>query len=182
MYTSIQSDPEWKASVNLSDDAMTIFGGMLENELREALWAEKAILSAITQFSASVKDEELLAELGRAKGVIETLIEDLRRAFQILGEESAERTSQALDTHFRIAIEGLKKFAEGFAYDVCVVFAMQKGLHYNIAHIETLVVLSSQLGLNGAAAMFQPVLEEKRETQARLNHVALNIIARQTTE
>jgi len=180
MYTSIQSDPEWKASVNLSDDAAKIFGGMLENELREALWAEKAILSAMEQFSASVKDEELLAELGRAKDVIETLIADLKRTFHILGEESAELTSQALDTHFRIAREGLKKFAEGFAYDVCVVFATQKGLHYNIAHIETLVVLAGQLGLNGAVAMFQPVLEEKRETHSRLNHVALNIISRQS--
>ncbi len=128
--------------MNLSDDAVKIFGSMLEHEMQESLWAERAMLSAIDQFSASAKDEELLDELGRAKGVIETLIADLRRTFYVLGEESSERASEALDTHFRIAREGLKKFAEGFAYDVCVVFAIQKGLHYNIAHIETLVALA----------------------------------------
>ena len=70
----------------------------------------------------------------------------------------------------------MEEIEDATVLDVGMIINAQKVEHYEIAGYGSLVALAKQLGHDEAAQLLDETLEEEKETDRKLNEVALTVV------
>ncbi len=144
-------------------------------ELRDIYHAEKQITKALPKMMKSASSPELKQvfelHLEQTKG----LVERLEQVFEQLDVAKRGRRCEAMEGLIEEARSTMEDIEDKNVLDVGMIINAQKIEHYEIAGYGSLVSLAKQLGHKEVASLLEQTLNEEKETDQKLNKVALNV-------
>jgi ferritin-like metal-binding protein YciE len=149
---------------------------LLEDQLKDIYWAEKAITKSMPELVEKVNSQELIDELSEH---METTIQQVSRienVFEILGLKAEAEKCEAMEGLIEEAEDIVDELEEGPVRDAGIIAAAQKIEHYEIASYGTVRSFANLLGEFEAASLLEETLEEEKEADQRLTDLAESII------
>jgi ferritin-like metal-binding protein YciE len=149
---------------------------LLHHELKDLYSAENQLVKALPKMAKAATNSELKAgfeeHLEQTKGHVERL------------DEIGEKLGLKLTGHKCKAMEGLveegseliSEDAEDSVRDAGLIGAAQRVEHYEIAGYGTARALATHLGHNDIAALLEETLDEEKETDEKLTHLAESVV------
>lgn len=143
------------------------------DELKDILWAEKALTKAMPKMMKAATSEKLAKAFELHLQETEQQIQILEQVFELLGEKPEAKKCEAM--------AGLVKEAENiiddtekdtFTRDVGLILAGQKVEHYEIASYGGLIAVAEQLGETEVAKLLQKIFKQEKKTDMTLSMVA----------
>lgn len=156
-----------------TDDLMELF----INELKDILWAEKALTKALPKMAKNACSEELAEALDNHLEETEGQIQRLEEVFDILGVKPQAKKCEAMDGLIREGNEMMQMFDCGVIRDAAIISAGQKIEHYEIATYGTLRAFAEILELEEVAELLEETLEEEKAADEKLTDVTANAVA-----
>jgi ferritin-like metal-binding protein YciE len=158
---------------------------LLAYKLSVLLTTERAIESMLPSLEREAHDEELKEGFRRHAEDTRRHIENVERAFQVLGQQPQGTSAPAID--------GLKAQYKGFAStagdDVLpdVLDAVSAGSaaateHHEIAEYESAITLAQGLGLSGVAEVLQENLRDDQQMLEGVKQVAERLSKKEEKE
>lgn len=142
---------------------------LLLHELGDIYYAENVLVKALPKMADEAKDDELRSGFEQHAEETQGQIENLRKAFEALGEEvSGERCP---------AIDGIKAEHDEFlkehetAPEILDMFLTGSGgrtEHYEIAAYTSLITMAESLGEDKVVDLLQENLKQEQETLKKL--------------
>lgn len=142
---------------------------LLLHELGDIYYAENVLVKALPKMADEAKDDELRSGFEQHAEETQGQIENLRKAFEELGEEvSGERCP---------AIDGIKAEHDEFlkehetAPEILDMFLTGSGgrtEHYEIAAYTSLITMAESLGEDKVVDLLQENLKQEQETLKKL--------------
>jgi len=149
---------------------------LFEEQLKDILWAEKALTKAIPKMITNATSAELVdaltAHLEETKGHVSRLEE----VFATIDKKPSSAKCEAMDGLIKEAEEIMNLCEEGAMCDAGIIAAAQKIEHYEIATYGTLREFAETLDLTEAAEILQENLNEEKAADETLSRVATNTI------
>ena len=147
---------------------------LLIEELRDIYHAEKQLTKALPKLAKAAHSEKL-------RRAFETHLEETRGQVERLEQVFEEMDTRTRGKHCD-AMEGLISEAReimemGLApevQDAALIAAAQKVEHYEIASYGTVHAYATACGLNKVAQLLEQTLNEEKETDKKLNMLAIN--------
>ena len=147
---------------------------LLIEELRDIYHAEKQLTKALPKLAKAAHSEKL-------RSAFETHLEETRGQVERLEQVFEEMDTRTRGKHCD-AMEGLISEAReimemGLApevQDAALIAAAQKVEHYEIASYGTVHAYATACGLNKVAQLLEQTLNEEKETDKKLNMLAIN--------
>lgn len=144
-------------------------------ELRDIYHAEKQILKALPKMAKAASHDELRQafelHLEQTKGQVERL----EQVFDQLDVPKRGKRCEAMEGLIEEARSTMEEIEDKSVLDVGMIINAQKVEHYEIAGYGSLVALAQQLGQDEVARLLQETLEEEKQTDQKLNQVALSL-------
>jgi len=153
------------------------------NELKDIYWAEKHLTKAIPKMRKAATSPQLQKAFDEHLAVTEEQIVRLEQVFHLLNKKAEGIKCEAM--------EGIVKEAESviedtendtMTRDVALIFAAQKVEHYEIATYGGLVQLALTMGMKEAAELLHTTLQEEKEADEALSHIAVHNINWEATQ
>ena len=145
-------------------------------ELRDMLHAEKQITRALPKMAKAATTPELkqafVLHLEQTRGQIERL----DQVFEQLDLPKRAKKCEGMEGLLEEARAAMEEIEDATVLDVGMIINAQKVEHYEIAGYGSLVALAKQLGHDEAAQLLDETLEEEKETDRKLNEVALTVV------
>lgn len=165
--------------VRANHDAAQGLRDLLEEQLQDIYWAEKALTKAIPILIENVSTPELLDALSEHLQVTEQQVTRVEEVFKSLQMKAEAKKCAAMEGLIKEAQEVMKSTQEGVVRDAGIIAAAQKVEHYEIATYGTLHSFATLLGEEEAADLLEQSLNEEKEADANLTAVseAINIEA-----
>lgn len=145
---------------------------LLEDELKDIYWAEKALTKAIPKMIRNATSEELKNALNEHLEVTQEQVKRCEQVFEILGKPARARKCEAMAGLVKEAEEIMESTEIGVVRDAGIISAGQKVEHYEIASYGTLCTFATTLGETEAAALLQQTLQEEKDADQTLTEVA----------
>ncbi|HLN74790.1 MAG: ferritin-like domain-containing protein [Methylococcaceae bacterium] len=161
--------------VKASPDAAQGLRELLEEQLQDIYWAEKAILKAMPQLINNVSTPELVEALSEHLEITEQQAKRCEEVFKILGMKAEAKKCLAMEGLIKESQEVMKSTEEGVVRDAGIIAAAQKIEHYEIASYGTLHSFAILLGEDEAASLLEQTLNEEKEADANLTAVSESI-------
>lgn len=155
---------------------------LLEDELKDIYWAEKALLKAMPKMIKKATSEELIAALENHITQTEGQIERLEKVFEIVGVKAVAKKCEAMEGLIKEAEELMEETEEGMTRDAAIISAAQKIEHYEIASYGTLKSFAQTLDHMEAVDLLEETLDEEKETDALLTEIAESSINMEAME
>ena len=159
-------------AVKAKPDAAQGLRELLEDQLKDLYWAEKAITKAVPKMIDNATTPELVDALSEHLDVTEMQVTRLEEVFKSLGLKPEAKKCKAMEGLIKEAEELMKSTEEGVVRDAGIISAAQKVEHYEIATYGTLRSFAVLLGEDEAAALLEETLNEEKEADATLSAVA----------
>lgn len=144
-------------------------------ELRDIYHAEKQILKALPKMAKAASNPELRQafelHLEQTKGQIERL----EQVFEELDVAKRGKRCEAMEGLIEEARSTMEEIEDKSVLDVGMIINAQKVEHYEIAGYGSLVALARQLGQNKVVSLLEETLNEEKETDRKLNELALSV-------
>jgi ferritin-like metal-binding protein YciE len=144
-------------------------------ELRDIYHAEKQITKALPKMAKAATHPELKQafelHLEQTKGQIERL----EQVFDQLDTAKRGKRCEAMEGLLEEARSTMEEIEDKNVLDVGMIVNAQKVEHYEIAGYGSLVALAKQLGQDEVASLLEQTLKEEKETDQKLNQVALSV-------
>ncbi|MBS1625259.1 MAG: ferritin-like domain-containing protein [Bacteroidetes bacterium] len=156
-----------------TDDLMELF----INELKDILWAEKALTKALPKMAKNACSEALAEALENHLEETEGQIERLEQIFEILDVKAQAKKCEAMDGLIREGNELMQMFDCGVIRDAAIISAGQKIEHYEIATYGTLRAFAEILELDEVAELLEETLEEEKAADEKLTEVTTEAVA-----
>ena len=152
-------------------------------ELKDILWAEKAIVTTLPKMQAAATSSEL-QEAFRAHTVqSQQQVTRLEQVFSLLGESPEAIKCEAMAGIIEEGKGIIEETEAGTATrDVGLVVAAQTVEHYEIATYGALAQLARTLGETEAAELLAMTLEEEKDTDLLLTDIAESSINYEAAE
>ncbi|MFN8288066.1 MAG: ferritin-like domain-containing protein [Chitinophagales bacterium] len=144
---------------------------LLEDQLKDIYWAEKALTKAIPKMIKKATSEELIEALENHLEETENQVEKVEQVFEILGMKAQAKKCEAMDGLIKEA-EELMQDNEGITRDAAIIAAAQKVEHYEIASYGTMCTWAQILGFDEAVELLEEILEEEKGADEKLTEVA----------
>ena len=144
-------------------------------ELRDIYHAEKQILKALPKMAKSATNQELKQAFELHLEQTRGQVERLEQVFDQLDVPKRGRRCEAMEGLLEEARSTMEDIEDQSVLDVGMIINAQKVEHYEIAGYGSLVALAKQLGHNDAAQLLEQTLNEEKETDQKLNQVALRV-------
>lgn len=145
-------------------------------ELRDIYSAEKQLTKALPRMAKAATAPELKRcfelHLEQTKGQIERL----DQVFEQLDMAKRAKKCEAMEGLIEEARSTMEEIEDKSVLDVGMIVNAQKVEHYEIAGYGSLVALASQLGHKEIAGLLEQTLNEEKETDQKLNQVALSVV------
>ena len=149
---------------------------LLEDQLKDIYWAEKAITRAMPDMVEKAESPELVDALTEHMEQTMNQITRLENVFEILELKAQAEKCEAMEGLIEEAEDITDGLEAGPVLDAGIIAAAQKIEHYEIATYGTLRSFANILGEYEAASLLEETLEEEKETDMRLTDLAESII------
>jgi ferritin-like metal-binding protein YciE len=149
---------------------------LLEDQLKDVYWAEKAITKAMPEMVEKVTSQELVDALTEHMEQTVQQVTRLENVFEILGLKAEAVKCEAMEGLIDEAEDIVDDLDEGPVRDAGIIAAAQKIEHYEIATYGSLRSFANILGEFEAASLLEETLDEEKETDRRLTDIAESII------
>lgn len=149
---------------------------LLEDQLKDIYWAEKAITKSMPEMVEKVSSQELIDELSEHMETTIQQVSRLENVFEILGLKAEAEKCEAMEGLIEEAEDITDELEEGPVRDAGIIAAAQKIEHYEIASYGTVRSFANLLGEFEAASLLEETLEEEKEADQRLTDLAESII------
>jgi ferritin-like metal-binding protein YciE len=150
----------------------------LFEELKDILHAEKQITKALPRMAKKASQPELKKAFEEHLQVTEKQIERLEQVFELLDRAPRAKKCVAMEGILDEGKEHLKEDAEEEVLDAMMIADAQKVEHYEIASYGTVKAWAEQLGLDQIAGLLDETLQEEKETDEKLNEIAMRMVNR----
>ncbi|HYD70405.1 ferritin-like domain-containing protein [Azospirillum sp.] len=147
---------------------------LLIEELRDIYHAEKQILKALPKLAKKVNSEALRAAFEEHAEQTKGQIERLEQIFEELDTRTRGKPCEAMQGLIEEANEILEMGMAPEVTDAALIAAAQKVEHYEIASYGTLHAYAQGCGLTKVAQLLEETLNEEKETDKKLNKLAIN--------
>lgn len=161
--------------VKSNPDAAQGLRELLEEQLQDIYWAEKALTKAIPQLIENCTTPELIEALSEHLEITEQQVKRAEEVFNVLGLKVEAKKCVAMEGLIKEAQEVMKSTEEGVVRDAGIIAAAQKVEHYEIASYGTLHSFAALLGEDEAASLLEQTLNEEKEADANLTAVSESI-------
>jgi ferritin-like metal-binding protein YciE len=145
-------------------------------ELRDIYHAEKQILKALPKMAKSAQHPELKQAFELHLEQTRGQVERLEQVFDQLDVPKRGKRCEAMEGLIEEARSTMEEIEDNSVLDVGMIINAQKVEHYEIAGYGSLVALANQLGHKEAASLLEQTLNEEKETDQKLNEVALRVV------
>lgn len=149
---------------------------LLEDQLKDIYYAEKAIVKAMPEIVDKVDSEELATALTEHLDQTNQQITRLENVFEILGLKAETKKCEAIEGLIEEADTIINDLDEGPVRDAGIIAAVQKIEHYEIASYGSVRTFAHTLGEYEAASLLEETLEEEKETDIELTDLAESVI------
>lgn len=146
---------------------------LFEEQLKDILWAEKALIKAIPKMISSTTSDELIIALTDHLKQTREQVTRLAKVFKFIDKKPTAIKCDAMNGLIEEANEMLEDCEKGPKCDAGIIAAAQKIEHYEIATYGTLREFAETLGLREAEALLLKTLEEEKEADQKLTDVAV---------
>jgi ferritin-like metal-binding protein YciE len=142
-------------------------------ELKDILWAEKALVKALQKMSKSATTQELKNAFLEHRDVTQNQVERLNQCFELLGKRPQAKTCEAMKGIIEEANSVIEDTEDDtYTRDVALIVGAQKAEHYEIATYGSLVTLATAMGHTEIAELLQATLDEEKQTDSLLTQIA----------
>ncbi|MFP5438920.1 MAG: ferritin-like domain-containing protein [Bacteroidia bacterium] len=152
------------------------------DELKDILYAERALVKALPKMAKNASDEKLKTAIEEHVVVTERQVERLQDIFEALGEADRGKKCEAMDGLIKEGQTIMEDTQPGPVRDAGIISASQKIEHYEIASYGTLVAFAKILGEDEIAALLEETLAEEKDADATLTEAAYNSINLEASE
>lgn len=154
--------------------AVKSLNDLLLNELRDIYHAEKQLVKALPKMAKKAKSDQLRQafemHLEQTKGQVERL----EQVFDKLDAPTRGKRCEAMEGLIEEAQEIMEEINTPEVLDAALITAAQKVEHYEIASYGSVCALAKALGHDDVAKLLEETLNEEKETDAKLNQIALS--------
>jgi ferritin-like metal-binding protein YciE len=149
---------------------------LLEDQLKDIYWAEKAILKAMPEMIDKVESQELADVLNEHQEQTIQQVTRLENVFEILDLKAQGEKCEAMEGLIDEAEDIVGDLDEGPVRDAGIIAAVQKIEHYEISSYGTLRTFANTLGEYEAGSLLEETLDEEKEADLRLTDIAESIV------
>ena len=150
-------------------------------ELRDIYHAERQITKALPRMAKAASSPELKQAFEDHLEQTRGQIERLDQVFEQLDLPKRAKKCEAMEGLIEEARSTMEEIEDDGVLDVGMIINAQKVEHYEIAGYGSLVALARQLGHEDVASLLAETLDEEKETDQKLNQIALSIANPQAT-
>lgn len=165
-----------------SNDTESGLRKLVEAQLKDIYWAEKALVKAIPKMIDNASAPELIDALDTHLKETEDQVERCEQVFEALGIKAQAKVCEAMKGLIEEAEEMMSEFEEGPTRDAAIICAAQKVEHYEIATYGTLASFLNILDETDASSIIESILEEEKNADETLTEVSMNTIAIDASE
>lgn len=158
---------------------------LLEDEIKDIYWAEKALVKALPKMAKKATSQDLVDALESHLKETENHVARLEQVFEKLGKPVRAKKCEAMDGLLKEGTEIMESTEEGVVRDAGIILAGQKVEHYEIATYGTLTEFAKTLGENEVAELLYQTLTEEKAADEKLTRVAessINVEAAEADE
>ncbi|HTF81455.1 MAG TPA: ferritin-like domain-containing protein [Cytophagales bacterium] len=155
---------------------------LLEDQLKDIYWAEKALTKAIPQLIENATSEELIDVLSEHLTETEDQIERLDQVFKKLGVKAEAKKCEAMAGLIKEAESIIEETQPGEVRDAGIIAAAQKVEHYEIASYGTLAAFAKTLGEDEILDLLVETLEEEKNADSLLTEIAESYVNEEASE
>jgi len=164
-----------KSGSSKAKDSKTMLEEFFVDQLRDILWAEKALVKALPKMQKAATSEELASAFENHKVQTEEQVARLEEVFGLFDETARAKKCEAMEGLVKEGESIVEDTEDGSATrDVGLIMAAQKIEHYEIATYGGLVQLAKTIGRDDAAEILEQTLAEEKETDELLTTIAEN--------
>lgn len=149
---------------------------LLEDQLKDIYWAEKAIAKALPELIDNSSSEELVNALSKHLTETKGQIERLEQVFKTLGLKAEAKKCEAIAGILKEGESIVEETQEGDVRDAGIIAAAQKVEHYEIASYGTLAAFAKTLGENEVHELLYATLEEEKNADTILSDIAESFV------
>lgn len=149
---------------------------LFEDELKDILWAEKALTKAIPKMQKNATSQDLMDALEAHLEETYQHVERLEEVFTEIGKKAVAKKCEAMDGLIKEGTEIMESCEKGSMRDAGIIAAGQKIEHYEIATYGTLRQFAETLGLKKSVSLLASTLEEEKAADEKLSEVATSAI------
>lgn len=150
--------------------------------LKDAYWAEKALVKAMPKMIKNATSVELVYALTEHHEETKEQVTRLEEVFSKIEEKAVAKQCEAMIGLIKEAEEIMEATERGVVRDAGIVLAAQKVEHYEIATYGTLCSLAKTLEEYDAADLLEETLNEEKGADERLTEIAESSINFQAAE
>lgn len=143
------------------------------DQLKDILWAEKALTKAIPKMITFATSDDLMEALKNHLKQTEKQVERLTGVFKSIDKKPSTVKCKAMEGLIKEATDLMEDCEKGPKCDAAIITAAQKIEHYEIASYGTLRKFAETLGLREAEMLLKETLREEKEADQILTHVAV---------
>lgn len=151
-------------------------------ELRDIYHAEKQIAKALPKLAKSVQSDALRQAMELHVEQTKGQIERLEQVFEELDTRTRGKRCEAMEGLLEEAREILEMGLAPEVQDAALIAAAQKVEHYEIASYGTLRAYAEACGMDKVAQLLDETLNEEKETDAKLNDLAIKDVNRKAIQ
>lgn len=155
------------------------------DELKDMMYAERALVKALPKMAANATDAALKTALTEHVAVTQDQVDRLVEVFGLLGESDRGKKCVAMEGLIEEGENILEETRPGAVRDAAIISASQKIEHYEIASYGTLTAFAKILGEDEVADLLNQTLSEEKEADSRLTEAAyagINLDALESAE
>ena len=145
-------------------------------QLRDVYHAEKQLAKALPKVAKAAHSDKLRQAIELHKEQTDGQIERLEQVFDSLDERKRGKRCEAMEGLIEEAQEMMEEIKTPEVRDAALLAAAQKVEHYEIASYGTLRAMAEAMGHQEAEKLLAQTLEEEKETDQKLNQLALSEI------
>jgi ferritin-like metal-binding protein YciE len=149
---------------------------LLEDQLKDAYWAEKAITRSMPDMIDKVESSELVNALTEHMEQTLQQVTRLENVFEILEIRAEAEKCEAMEGLIEEAEDIIDELDSGPVRDAGIIAAAQKIEHYEIASYGTMRAFANILGEYEAASLLEETLDEEKEADQKLTDIAESVI------
>lgn len=152
------------------------------DELKDIIYAERALLKALPKMAANATEPKLAAAIEEHVKVTEGQVDRLKTIFDILGESDRGKKCDAMEGLIKEGESIMEETEAGPVRDAGIISASQKIEHYEIASYGTLAAFARTLGEDEIVSLLEATLAEEKEADTLLTESAYNSINFEASE
>ncbi len=149
---------------------------LLEDQLKDIYWAEKALTKALPKMAKNAQSENLVNAIKEHLTVTENQVARVEQIFSLMGKKATAKKCDAMEGLIKEGESILEETQPGPVRDAGIIAASQKIEHYEIASYGTMAAHARTLGLDEVAALLEQTLTEEKEADVTLTEAAYNTI------